>query len=87
MLRHLPTVSVVIVVGLMCFDDPWGYAVEPLMPDRFQVRFQTKRDTGVYTVRGRSMFAFGTRLLIRYACASAPGRRNSGKGPYLLEKG
>ena len=23
----------VAVVGLVCFDDPWGYAVEPLMPD------------------------------------------------------
>ena len=37
---------VAVVVGLVCFDDPWGYAVEPLMPDRSKVRFQFKRDTG-----------------------------------------
>ena len=30
---------VVVVVGLLCFDDPWGYVVEPLMPDRPMVRF------------------------------------------------
>ena len=33
----------VVVVGFVCFDDPWGYAVGPLMPDRSKVRFQTKR--------------------------------------------
>ena len=49
-----------------------GYAVEPLMPDRSKVRFQTKRDTGVCAVRGRSRFASGTCLLIRRACASEP---------------
>ena len=38
---------VVVVVGLVCFNDPWGYTVEPLMPDRSRVSFQTKRDTGV----------------------------------------
>ena len=38
--------------------------VEPLMPDRLIVRFQTKRDTGVYAVRGGSRFTFGTRLLM-----------------------
>ena len=42
------------------------------MPDRPKVRFQTKRDTGVYAVRGRSRFASGTRLLIRRDCASEP---------------
>ena len=52
------------MVGLQRFDDLWGYAVEPLMPDRPKVRFQTKRDTGVYAVPWTS-FAFGTRLLIR----------------------
>ena len=25
---------VVVVVGAVCFDDPWEYAIEPLMPDR-----------------------------------------------------
>ena len=55
---------VVVVVGLVCFDDPWGYAVEPLMLDRSKLKFQTKRDTGVYAVRGQSRFASGTRLLI-----------------------
>ena len=33
---------VVIVVGLVCVNNPWGYAVEPLMPDRSKVRVQTK---------------------------------------------
>ena len=61
---------VVVVVGLVCFDDPWGYAIELLMPDRYNVRFQTKRDTGAYTVCGRSRFASGARLLTRLACAS-----------------
>ena len=27
-------------------------AVEPFMPDRSKVRYQTKRDTGVHAVRG-----------------------------------
>ena len=36
---------VVVVVGLVCFYDPWGYAVEPLMPDRSKLRRQTKRNT------------------------------------------
>ena len=31
----------VVVVGFVCFEDPWGYAVEP---DRAKVRFQTKLD-------------------------------------------
>ena len=78
--NSLPTVpNVVVVVGLVCFDDLWGYAVEPLMPDRPKVRFQTKRDTGVYAVRGWSRYASGTRLLIRSACASEPAwqRRDS----------
>ena len=42
------------------------------MPDRPKVRFQTKRATRVYAVRGRWRFAFGTRLLIRRDCASEP---------------
>ena len=63
---------VVIVVGLVCFVDPWGYAVEAHVPERSKVRFQTKWDTGVYTMRGRSGFAFGTCLLIRRGCASIP---------------
>ena len=44
---------VVIVVGLVWVNDPLGYAVEPLMPDRSKVRFQIKRDTGVYAERRR----------------------------------
>ena len=44
---------VVVVVGFVCFDDPWGYAVELLMPDRPIVRIQTKRDEG-FTPCGRS---------------------------------
>ena len=32
------------------------HVVEPLMPDWPKVRFQTKRDTGVYAVCGRSRF-------------------------------
>ena len=63
---------VVVVVGLVCFNDPWGYAVEPLMADRSKVRCQTKRDTGVYALHERLGFAFGTRLLIRRVCASEP---------------
>ena len=63
---------VVVVVGLVCFDDLWGYVDEPLMPDRSKVRFQTKRDTGVYAVRGWSRLASGTRLFIRRDCASEP---------------
>ena len=42
---------VVVVVRLVCVNDPWGYVVEPLMPDRSKVRCQTKRDTGVYAAR------------------------------------
>ena len=61
---------VVVVVGLECFNDLWGYAVEPLMSDRSKVRFHTKRDTGVYAVRGWSRFASGTRLFIRRDCVS-----------------
>ena len=34
---------VVVAIGLERLNDLWGYAVEPLMPDRFKVRFQTKR--------------------------------------------
>ena len=63
---------VVFVVGRVCFDDPWGYAVEPLVPDRSKMRLQTKRDTGVYAVCGRPSFASGTRLLISRACTSEP---------------
>ena len=64
---------VVVVVGLVCSDDPWGYAVEPLIPDKSKVKFHTKRDKGLYAVRGRSRFASGTRLLIRRACANKLG--------------
>ena len=46
--------------------------VELLMPDRPKVRFQTKRDTGVYAVHRRSRFTSGTCVLIRRDCASEP---------------
>ena len=42
----------VVVVGLERFNELLGYAVEILTPDRSKVRFQTKRDTVVCTVRG-----------------------------------
>ena len=47
----------VVVVGLECFSDLWGYTVKPLMPDRSKVTFQTNKDTGVYAVCGYSRFA------------------------------
>ena len=56
---------VVVVVGLVCANDPWGYAVEPLMPVRSKVRRQTKWDTGVYAARGRWRSASRTRLFNR----------------------
>ena len=62
---------VVGVAGLKRFNDVWGYAVKPLMPDRSKLRFQTKRDTGVYAVRGRSRIASGC-LLIGRDCANKP---------------
>ena len=61
---------VVVVVGLVCFEDPWSYAVEPLIPDRPKVRFQNKRDTEVNAVCGQMGFATGTCLLMS---ASDPG--------------
>ena len=67
-LSTVPLIAV--MVGLECFNDLWGYAVDPLMPVRSKVRFQTKRDTGVYTVREWSKFASRMRLLIRRDCAS-----------------
>ena len=39
------------MVGLERFNDLWDYAIKPLMPDRSKVRYQTKRDTGLYAVR------------------------------------
>ena len=44
--RSLPTMS----PRCRCGRALWVYAVEPLMPDRSKVRFQTKRDTKFYTV-------------------------------------
>ena len=73
--------DVVLVVGLVNADDLWGYAVEPLMPDRPKVTFQTKRDTGVYAVHGWSRFASRTRLLISRACASEPETVRDGVSP------
>ena len=56
------------MLELDCFDDARGLGVEPLMPGRSRVRFQTKWDTRVYDGRGRSRFASGTRLLINRVC-------------------
>ena len=53
--HSLPTVShVVVVLGLVYVNDPWGYTLEPLMPDRSKVIYQTKRETAVHAVGGRS---------------------------------
>ena len=46
-------------VRLVRVSDPWGYAVESLMPDRSKVRRQTKQDTGVYAAGGWWTFASG----------------------------
>ena len=69
---------VVIVVGLERFSGLWGYAgrVTHTWP---KVRDQIKRDTGVYTVRGGSMFTSGTRLINRRGRASEPMTANSGR--------
>ena len=61
---------VVVVVGLECFSDLLGYAVEPLVSDCEILK--AKRHTGVYAGRVWSRFASGTRLLIRRACVSEP---------------
>ena len=58
------------LVGLVCINDPWSYALEPLMPDRSKVRCQSKWDTEVYAARGEWRFASGTRQLIRRVCTS-----------------
>ena len=55
------------MVGLVCFDDPWGSVVEPLMPDRPKVRFKTKRAgglrrAGVVVIRFRYAYAHQTCL-------------------------
>ena len=63
---------IVVVVGLVCVNDPIRYAVELLMPDRSKVRHQTKRDKGVFAAHRRSRFASETRMLIECACASEP---------------
>ena len=76
--------DVVVVVVLERFSDLWGYAVEPLMPTRSKVRFQTKRGMGVYPVHGRSRFASGTRLLIRRDCTSEPVTEVT--GAYLADR-
>ena len=47
--------------------------VEPFMPDRPKVRFQTKRNTGVYAARGRLRFPSGTRLLLSVYLAPGEG--------------
>ena len=63
----------VFVVGLEYYSDLWGYAVEPLMPDRPKMRDQTKKHMGVYAVRATWYFSFGLRLLTTRDCASEPG--------------
>ena len=71
-LCNLPTVPhIVVVVGLECFSDLWGYAGRAIHAwlDRIKVRFQNKKDTWVHAVRGGSRFTSGTRLVIRRDCA------------------
>ena len=46
--------------------------VEPLWPERLVVSFQTKRDMGVYAMRGGSRSTSGTCLLISHDSASEP---------------
>ena len=61
------------MVQLERVSNVWGCAdQESLTPDRPKVRFGTKRDTGVYAVRGRSKFTSKMRLLIRRDYASEP---------------
>ena len=60
-----------VAVELVCVNEPWGYAVEPML-GRSQVRFQTKQDTGDNAARRRWRFASRTRLFIRHACVSEP---------------
>ena len=50
-LATLPTVS-----PLVYFNDPWVYAVEPLMPDKSKVRCQTKRGTDIYADPKKRLF-------------------------------
>ena len=64
------TQSQEVVVGLVYFEDPWGYAVDPLMPDRPEVRFQESHlgftqyaSRGSFPVRWISVNFFMNRLL------------------------
>ena len=71
----------------LCVSMILGDAVEPLMPDRSKVRFQTKLDTG-FTPRTE-----GEGSLPGCVCSSDvpvqanQQRRNSGRGPHLFRKG
>ena len=56
--------QVIVVEGLERFNDLWGYVVEPLMPDRYRVRFQVKRDMGFTPCAG------GRGSLPRRVCSS-----------------
>ena len=58
--------NVVVVVELQRFNVLWGYAVEPLMSDRCNVRFKIKRDTGGFHFRDAS--AHQTSLCKRTQC-------------------
>ena len=59
---------VVVMVALVCVNDPWGYAVKPLMPDRSKLKRRTRtvevrfRDASVYQVssRGRALVTCDT---------------------------
>ena len=73
MSQSLPTVSPCCRRGRACvFDDPWGYAVEPLMPDVQGSRPSGKPPWFTPAEYWRSRLASGTRLFIRCACASKP---------------
>ena len=76
LLLFLPIVPhVVVVVGLVCINDPWSYAVEPLMPDRSKVRNQTSG------TRGFTPCAGGRGSLLGRVCSSdAPVQANQVSG-------
>ena len=70
---------VVIVVGLVCFGDPWGYAVEALIPDRSKVRFHTKCADGRGSLPGR---VCSSDVLVQ----ANQRWRNYSRGPHFFKK-
>ena len=71
----------IVVVGLVCLNDPWSYPVEPLTPNRSKMRRQTKRDTGI-TPRADGGGSLPGRVCSSHVPVQAnQRRRNSGRGP------